>query len=78
MCDTADDGVGIANSIPRELQLRNQGLRSADISPLMPFARALANSRENRDSHIGFVNLTVGQPTKFSASSFSKRPRKSP
>jgi hypothetical protein len=55
MCDTADDGVGIANSIPRELQLRNQGLRSADISPLMLFARTLANSRENCDSHIGFV-----------------------
>lgn len=55
MCDTADDGVGIANSLPRELRLRNQGLRSADISPLMPFARTLANSRENRDSHIGFV-----------------------
>ena len=55
MCDAADDGVGIANSIPRELHLRNQGLRSADISPLMPFARMLANSRENRDSHIDFV-----------------------
>ncbi len=40
MCDTADDGVGIGNSIPRELQLRNRGLRTADISPLMPFARA--------------------------------------
>ena len=55
MCDTADDGVGISNSVPRELQLRNRGLRSADISVLMPFARQLANSRENRDSHIGFV-----------------------
>ena len=58
MCDTADDGVGIANSIPRELQLRNQGLRSADISPLMPFARMLANSRENRDSHIDLSGTT--------------------
>ena len=55
MCDTADDGVGISDSVPRELQLRNRGLRTADISPLMPFARQLANSRENRDSHIGFV-----------------------
>ena len=55
MCDTADDGVGLSSSIPRELQLRNKGLRTADISPLMPFARQLANSRENRDSHIGFV-----------------------
>ena len=55
MCDTAYDNVGIANSIPQELQWRDQGLRSADISPLMPFARTLANSRENRDSHIGFV-----------------------
>ncbi|MBM2802304.1 MAG: hypothetical protein HW419_197 [Deltaproteobacteria bacterium] len=55
MCDTADDGVGIGNSIPHDLQLRNNGLRTADISALMPFARQLANSRENRDSHIGFV-----------------------
>ena len=55
MCDTADDGVGLSSSIPRELKLRNKGLRTVDISPLMPFARQLANSRENRDSHIGFV-----------------------
>lgn len=55
MCDTADDGVGLTSSVPREVQLRNKGLRTADISPLMPFARQLANSRENRDSHIGFV-----------------------
>src|SRR5678815_3265585 len=55
MCDTADDGVGISNSIPTELKLRNRGLRTADITELMPFARQLVNSRENRDSHIGFV-----------------------
>ena len=47
--------LGLSSSIPRELQLRNKGLRTADISPLMPFARQLANARENRDSHIGFV-----------------------
>src|SRR6185437_10824512 len=51
MCDTADDGVGISNSVPAELKLRNRGLRTADISELMPFARQLVNSRENRDSH---------------------------
>jgi len=55
MCDTANDGVGISDSLSRELQLRNKGLRTADISALMPFARQLAHSRENRDSHIGFV-----------------------
>jgi hypothetical protein len=55
MCDTANDGVGISDSLPRELQLRNKGLRTADISALMPFARQLAHARENRDSHIGFV-----------------------
>ena len=62
MCDTADDGVGISNSVPRELQLRNRGLRSTDISALMPFARRLANSRENRDSHIGFVGYDKTKP----------------
>jgi len=55
MCDTAEDGVGISSSIPAELKLRNRGLRTANISGLMPFARQLVNSRENRDSHIGFV-----------------------
>ena len=55
MCDTADDGVGLSASIPAELKLRNRGLRTADIAELMPFARQLVKSRENRDSHIGFV-----------------------
>ena len=55
MCDTVDDGVGISDSVSRKSQLQNRGLRTADISALMPFARQLANSRENRDSHIGFV-----------------------
>ena len=55
MCDTADDGVGISNSVPEPERLKRAGLRSADISALMPFARALAEARENRDSHIGFV-----------------------
>ena len=61
MCDTADDGVGISNSVPKAEQLKRVGLRSADLSELMPFARQLANGRENRDSHIGFVgyNKTV-------------------
>ena len=61
MCDTADDGVGISNSVPKEEQLKRVGLRAADLSELMPFARQLANARENRDSHIGFVgyNKTV-------------------
>ena len=61
MCDTADDGVGLSNSVPKEEQLRRLGLRSAALSELMTFARALANARENRDSHIGFVgyNKTV-------------------
>ncbi len=62
MCDTADDGVGISSFVPRELQLRNRGLRSTDISALMPFARQLANSRENRDSHIGFVGYNKTKP----------------
>jgi hypothetical protein len=61
MCDTADDGVGISNSVPEEKRLKRVGLRSADLSELMPLARALADARENRDSHIGFVgyNKTV-------------------
>ena len=61
MCDTADDGVGISNSVSEEERLKRVGLRSADLSELMPFARQLANARENRDSHIGFVgyNKTV-------------------
>ena len=61
MCDTADDGVGISNSVPNEERLERLGLRSADLSKLMPVARELANWRENRDSHIGFVgyNKTV-------------------
>ena len=61
MCETADDGVGISNSVPKAEQLKRVGLRSADLSELMPIARELANWRENRDSHIGFVgyNKTV-------------------
>jgi hypothetical protein len=61
MCDTADDGVGISNSVSEQERLKRAGLCSADIAPLMPFARALAEARENRDSHIGFVgyNKTV-------------------
>ena len=30
-------------------------LRTADVADLMPYARALAGWRENRDSHVGFV-----------------------
>ena len=61
MCETAEDGIGISNSVPAREQLKRLGLRSADLSELMPFARDLANARENRDSHIGFVgyNKTV-------------------
>jgi hypothetical protein len=55
MCDTAADGVGLSNSVPKEERLARAGLRSADLAELMPFARALADARENRDSHIGFV-----------------------
>ena len=61
MCDTAEDGVGISNVIPAKDQLKRLGLRSADFAELLPVARELANGRENRDSHIGFVgyNKTV-------------------
>jgi hypothetical protein len=61
MCDTADDGVGISNAVPKAEQLKRVGLRSADLSELMPSARELANWRESCDSHIGFVgyNKTV-------------------
>src|SRR5262245_64755551 len=61
MCDTTDDGVGISSSVPTTDRLKRAGLGSADLSELMPFARQLANARENRDSHIGFVgyNKTV-------------------
>jgi hypothetical protein len=45
----------ISNSVSEEERLKRVGLRSADLSELMPFARQLANARENRDSHIGFV-----------------------
>lgn len=61
MCDTADDGVGISNSVPDDERLKRLGLRSADLAAMLPIARQLANWRENRDSHIGFVgyNKTV-------------------
>lgn len=61
MCNTADDGVGIKNSLPDEDRLRRVGLSSTDIAKLMPIARDLAERRENRDSHIGFIgyNKTV-------------------
>jgi len=62
MCDTADDGVGISNSVSKEEQLKRVGLSSADLSELMPFARQLANARENRDSHIGFVGYNKTGP----------------
>ena len=62
MCDTADDGVGISNSVPNEERLERLGLRSADLSKLMPVARELANWRENRDSHIGFVGYNKTMP----------------
>src|SRR5687767_1177544 len=55
MCDSADDGVGISSSVSEDERLRRLGLRSADIADLLPIARELANWRENRDSHIGFV-----------------------
>jgi hypothetical protein len=55
MCDTAVDGVGIGNSVPQVLRLRNRGLRTADISALLRFAGALDISREKRFSEIGFV-----------------------
>jgi len=61
VCDVGDESVGISNSVPDEERLKRLGLRSADIADLLPFARELANWRENRDSHIGFVgyNKTV-------------------
>src|SRR5918994_4478972 len=61
MCDTTEDGVGINNVVPAKEQLKRLGLRSADLAALLPMARELANWRENRDSHIGFVgyNKTV-------------------
>jgi hypothetical protein len=61
MCDTTEDGVGITNVVPANEQLKRLGLRSADLAALLPMARELANWRENRDSHIGFVgyNKTV-------------------
>src|SRR5262245_65689857 len=62
MCDTADDGVGISNSVPTAERLKRAGLGSADLSDLMPFARQLANARENRDSHIGFVGYNKTAP----------------
>lgn len=55
MCNTADDGVGLSNSVPKTEQLRRLGLRSADLAELMPFAHELASWRENRESHVGFV-----------------------
>ena len=60
MCDTADDGVGMSRSVP-EGQLKHPGLRSAGIAELLPLARELADWRENRDSHIGFIgyNKTI-------------------
>jgi len=63
MCETAEDGVGISNSVPAREQLKRLGLRSADLSELMPFARDLANARENRDSHIGFVGYNKTVPS---------------
>src|SRR5256886_3441775 len=62
MCDTADDGVGISNTVSDEERLGRAGLRSAELSELMPFARELANWRENRDSHIGFVGYNKTAP----------------
>src|SRR5262245_7929871 len=62
MCDTTDDGVGISSSVPRAEQLKRAGLGSANLSELMPFARQLANARENRDSHIGFVGYNKTAP----------------
>src|SRR5262252_1054523 len=62
MCDTADDGVGISSSLPTAERLKRSGLGSADLSELMPFARQLANARENRDSHIGFVGYNRTAP----------------
>lgn len=62
MCDTADDGVGISDAAPEGERLKRVGLHSADLSELMPFARHLANARENRDSHIGFVGYNKTAP----------------
>ena len=62
MCDSADDGVGISSSGSEGERLKRLGLRSADIADLLPIARELANWRENRDSHIGFVGYNKTGP----------------
>lgn len=62
MCDSADDGVGISSSGSEDERVKRSGLRSADIADLLPIARELANWRENRDSHIGFVGYNKTGP----------------
>ena len=58
MCDTADDGVGISDALPHELQLRNRGLRSADISALMPL-RASWRIRARTATAISALSVTT-------------------
>jgi hypothetical protein len=55
MCDVADD-VGIS-TLPAAGSLRADDLKpqTIDIRKLMPSAQALAEWRENRESHVGFV-----------------------
>src|SRR3989304_1414999 len=60
MCDTADDGVGISNSVADGERLKRAGLRSAGNSAVMPFARALADARENRAGDPAEVEVTRG------------------
>ena len=55
MCDISDE-IGI-NTAPRagSKQTGNSEFESVDIKELMPNARALAEWREQRESHVGFV-----------------------
>lgn len=55
MCDTAED-VGIRGpGAPRMSTSGGPQVRTVEIGELMPYARALAVWRENRESHVGLV-----------------------
>jgi hypothetical protein len=55
MCDAADE-IGIQRAGESAgSDLARAAPQSADIAALMPYARALAGWRENRESHVGFV-----------------------
>lgn len=64
MCDVVDDGVGIkASPVDESGAVAGSAPRTVDIRKLLPHAHALADWRENRESHIGFVgygNTTAG------------------